>query len=110
MHAETKVCFLRPFNVFFCLSALSANYLGDNFVYLNWIVELFHYQTKMLIFFKTEVSLEVKVFYFVGQKQKFTHKLATAGFSSVLAIINIYGIFFLLFPEIFLIQKQHTCF
>ena len=80
------------------------------FVYLNWIVELFHYQTKMLIFFKTEVSLEVKVFYFVGQKQKFTHKLATAGFSSVLAIINIYGIFFLLFPEIFLIQKQHTCF
>ena len=45
-----KVCFLWTFNGFFCLSALSANYLGDNFVYLNWIVELFHYQTKMFIF------------------------------------------------------------
>ena len=45
---------------FFCLSALSANYLGDNFVYLNWIVELFHYQTKMLIFFLNRSLIESK--------------------------------------------------
>ena len=48
-------------HLMFCLSLLSAHYLGNNFVYVNWIVELCHYQTKMLIFFfLTEVSLDVK--------------------------------------------------
>ena len=31
---------------FFCLSVFSAHYLGNNFVYVNWIVELCHYQKK----------------------------------------------------------------
>ena len=92
----------------------SAHYLGNKFVYVNWIVELCHYQKKYW-FFLTEVSLDIKCYLLTHSQtkaeSKFTHKLPTACWlSSVFALINMRGIFFSFFQKYFLFRNGTLAF
>ena len=66
-----KVCCLWPFNVFFfvyqCFLLITEEIIL--FMWIGFFVTLFHYHTKMLIFFN-KVSLEVKVLLLTHSKTK----------------------------------------
>ena len=110
-HAKGLLFKTINFNVFLGLSVLSANYqyLGDNFVYLNWIVELFHYQTKMLMFFNKSL-IGSKSVLFHSTKAEVHTQISDCWLQFSFHHNKYARFFFLLFPEIFLIQKQYTCF
>ena len=108
-----KVCCLRPlilmfFLVYQCFLLITGTWEIILFIWIE-LLNCFTIRQKCWCFL-TKVSLEVKVFYFIAQKQKFTHKLATAGFSSVFTITNMQGFFFSFFQKYFSFRNSTLAF